>query len=50
VVGAALGVLEQQQREYDQLKTAIGQVEQGEYVPLDMEDVKLRGRLRKAQQ
>jgi putative addiction module CopG family antidote len=49
VVGAALELLQQRQREFDQLKDAIAQVERGEYEPLDMEDVKLRGRERKVQ-
>lgn len=50
VVGIALTLLQQRQREYDQLKTAIAQVERGEYEPLDIEDVKRRGRERKAKQ
>lgn len=50
VVGAALELLEQRQREYDQLQTAIAQVERGEYELLDIDDVKRRGRERKAQQ
>jgi hypothetical protein len=50
VVGAALSLLQQRQQEYDQLKTAISQVERGEYEPLDIEDVKQRGRERKARQ
>ncbi len=50
VVGVALDLLQQRQREYDQLKTAIAQVEQGEYEALDIEDIKRRGRERKAGQ
>jgi putative addiction module CopG family antidote len=46
VVGAALDLLLQRQREYDQLQTAIAQVERGEYGPLDIEDIKRRGRER----
>jgi putative addiction module CopG family antidote len=49
VVGVALSLLQQRQREYDQLETAIGQVERGEYGPLDIDDIKRRGRERKAQ-
>lgn len=49
VVGAALDLLQQRQVEYEQLATAIAQVEQGEYEPLDMEDVKRRGRERRTQ-
>lgn len=49
VVGVALTLLQQRQREYDQLQTAIMQVERGEYQPLDIEDIKRRGRERKAQ-
>jgi putative addiction module CopG family antidote len=48
VVGVALTLLEQRQREYDQLRTAITHVERGEYEPLDMDDVKRRGRERQA--
>jgi putative addiction module CopG family antidote len=50
VVSVALTLLQQRQSEYDQLKTAIAQVERGEYEPLDIEDVKRRGRERKVQQ
>jgi antitoxin ParD1/3/4 len=50
VVGMALALLQQRQREYDQLKTAIAQVERGEYEPLDIDGIKRRGRERKAQQ
>ena len=50
VVGVALDLLRQRQVEYDQLQTAIGQVERGEYSPLDIEDVKRRGRERIARQ
>ena len=50
VVGAALTLLQLRQREYDQLQTAIAQVERREYERLDMGDIKLRGRERKAQQ
>jgi putative addiction module CopG family antidote len=48
VVGAALGLLRQRQHEYGQLQTAIAQVQRGEFEPLDIEDVKRRGRERKA--
>jgi putative addiction module CopG family antidote len=48
VVSVALSLLQQRQGEYDQLKTAIAQVERGEYEPLDIEDIKRRGRERKA--
>ena len=48
VVGVALSLLQQRQREYDQLQTAIAQTERGEYEPLDIEDIKRRGRERKA--
>jgi hypothetical protein len=50
VVGVALSLLQQRQCEYEQLKTAIGQVERGEYEPLDIEDIKRRGRERRAGQ
>ena len=50
VVGVALGLLQQRQREYDQLQTAIAQVERGECEPLHIEDIKSRGRMRKARQ
>jgi antitoxin ParD1/3/4 len=50
VVGEALTLLQQRQSEYEQLQTAIGQLERGEYEPLDIEDIKRRGRERKAQQ
>jgi putative addiction module CopG family antidote len=50
VVGVALTLLAQRQREYDQLRTAIAQVERGEYEPLDIDDIKRRGRERRAQQ
>ncbi len=46
VVGAALNLLNERQKEYDQLKSSIDQVERGEYGVLDMEDVKRRGRQR----
>jgi Arc/MetJ-type ribon-helix-helix transcriptional regulator len=49
VVGAALDLLRQRQVEYEQLETAISQVEQGYYESLDMDDVKRRGRDRRAQ-
>lgn len=49
VVGVALNLLQQRQREYDQLQSAIMQVERGEYELLDIEDIKRRGRERKAQ-
>lgn len=47
VVGAALALLNERQREYAQLETAIKQVERGEYNPLDIEDIKIRGRDRR---
>ena len=50
VVGVALSLLQQRQHEYDQLQIAIAQVERGEYELLDIEDIKRRGRERKAQQ
>jgi putative addiction module CopG family antidote len=50
VVGVALALLQQRQNEYSQLQTAIGQVERGEYEPLDMDDVKRRGSERKTKQ
>ena len=46
VVAAALDLLQQRQGEYVQLRTAIAQVERGEIEPLDIEDVKRRGRER----
>ncbi|HEY4234233.1 MAG TPA: type II toxin-antitoxin system ParD family antitoxin [Lacipirellulaceae bacterium] len=49
VVGVALELLQQRQSEYDRLKDAISQVSRGEYEPLDIEDIKRRGRARKAQ-
>lgn len=48
VVGVALSLLQQRQSEYDQLRSAIGQVERGEYELLDIEDIKRRGRERQA--
>lgn len=50
VVGAALALLNERQREYSQLQSAIAQVERGEYEPLDIVDVKRRGRERRGQQ
>lgn len=47
VVGAALSLLSERQREYSQLTNAIAQVERGEYQELDIEDVKRRGRERR---
>jgi putative addiction module CopG family antidote len=47
VIGVALDLLQQRQREYDQLTAAINQVERGDYAPLDIEDVKRRGRERR---
>ena len=47
VVGAALTLLGERQKEYSELTTAIGQVERGEYEVLDIEDVKRRGRERR---
>jgi putative addiction module CopG family antidote len=46
VVAVALDLLEQRQKEYEQLRTAIEQDERGEVEPLDMEDIKRRGRER----
>lgn len=48
VVDEALSLLQQRQREYDQLRTAIAHVERGELEALDIEDIKRRGRERKA--
>jgi putative addiction module CopG family antidote len=50
VVGVALALLQQRQREYDQLRVAITQVERGEVELLDIEDIKRRGRERTTQQ
>jgi putative addiction module CopG family antidote len=50
VVGVALALLQQRQREYDQLRGAIAQVERGEVELLDIEDIKRRGRERTSQQ
>jgi putative addiction module CopG family antidote len=47
VVGAALSLLNERQKEYAQLGSAIEQVERGEFEPLDIEDIKLRGRERR---
>jgi putative addiction module CopG family antidote len=47
VVGAALSLLIERQREYAQLESAIEQVERGDYEPLDVEDIKRRGRERR---
>jgi putative addiction module CopG family antidote len=47
VVGAALSLLNERQREYAQLESAIEQVERGDYEPLDVEDIKRRGRERR---
>ena len=49
VVGVALELLQQRQSEYDRLQTAIAQVQRGEFGPLDVEDIKRRGRERKTQ-
>jgi hypothetical protein len=46
----ALTLLAQRQHEYAELQTAIAQAERGEYESLDIEDVKRRGRERKAKQ
>lgn len=48
VVCAALDLLKQRQSEYEKLQTAIAQVERGEFDTLDIEDVKRRGRERRA--
>ena len=48
VVQAALELLQQRRSEYDQLSTAIEQVERGDFAPLDIEDIKRRGRQRRA--
>jgi putative addiction module CopG family antidote len=50
VVGVALELLQQRQREYEHLRSAIEQVDRGDYAALDIEDVKRRGRTRKTQQ
>ena len=47
VVGAALTLLSERQKEYSELTTAITQVERGEYQELDIEEVKRRGRERR---
>jgi len=47
VVRAALDLLQQRQGEYEKLKTAIAQVERGEFDKLDIEDIKRRGRERR---
>lgn len=44
VVGAALELLQARQCAYSRLTAAIVQVERSEYEPLDIEDVKRRGR------
>ena len=49
VVGVALELLQQRQSEYDRLQAAITQVQRSEFGPLDVEDIKRRGRDRKAQ-
>jgi antitoxin ParD1/3/4 len=50
VVRAAIDLLQQRQGEYEQLRTAIEQVERGDLEPLDIEDIKRRGRERRAKQ
>ncbi len=50
VVGAALALLSERQREYEQLHSAIGQVERGEFGLLDLDSVKRRGRERRGEQ
>jgi putative addiction module CopG family antidote len=50
VVGAALDLFRERQKEYERLKGAIAQVERGEYSPLDIEEVKRRGHQRRTQQ
>lgn len=50
VVGAALEMLQKRQAEYVRLKSAISQIAGGEVEPLDVEDVKRRGRERRAAQ
>lgn len=50
VVGAALELLRERQCEYRQLTVALAQVERREFEPLDIEDVKRRGRERQAGQ
>jgi Arc/MetJ-type ribon-helix-helix transcriptional regulator len=47
VIGAALEMLAHRQQEYALLETAIGQVERGEFSPLDIDEIKRRGRERK---
>lgn len=49
VVRAALDLLQRRQGEYEKLQTAIAQVERGEFETLDIEDIKRRGRQRRAQ-
>ncbi len=46
VVDAALHLLQQRHREYDQLTTAITQINRGEVAELDIADIKARGRQR----
>jgi len=48
VVHAALDLLRHRQNEYNQLTTALDQVERGECDQLDIEDIKKRGRERMA--
>jgi putative addiction module CopG family antidote len=50
VVGFALTLLQRRQQEYDQLRAAIDQFNRGEYEPLDIEDVKRRGQVRRARE
>jgi putative addiction module CopG family antidote len=46
VVGAALALLSERQKEYAELESAIEHVERGVYEEFDIEDVKRRGRKR----
>jgi len=48
VVGAALDLLQLRQTEYERLQSAISQIQRGELEPLDIEDVKRRGRKRRS--
>jgi putative addiction module CopG family antidote len=48
LIDAALELLQSRQREYEQLRTAIDQDRRGEFAELDMDDVKTRGRARRA--
>jgi len=49
VVDVAFDLLQERQREYEQLQSAISQVERGEVEPLEIEEIERRGREKKAQ-